>query len=243
MRQFDKDFNAINLKKQSRDKNELILSQDVFYTIQGEGFYAGKAAFFVRTSHCSLHCSFCDEMTWDKFRIKKTFDEILNDMQSLNKDCKLIIFTGGEPSLQLSKQFCDFFHKEGYQINIETSGSYFNPCLSSIDYVCMSPKRLSDQAFYNKQQEDRYLVSDKVLKYADEMKFIIDASTDEDMLLNFINEKKDFMSNNIKIYLSPCDELDIEKNLFNKNKIANLVMKYPNIFTISLQTHKILNLP
>lgn len=252
MRKFNSDFNIHGFNSEKKQENTLILSQMPFYTLQGEGKYSGTPGFFVRTAFCSLHCSFCDEDSWDKYKQTWTFSELLKKLQEINSDCKQIYFSGGEPALQCTKEFVEFFHNEGYKINIETSGSFFNEGLKCLDYICISPKRLSDQITLKDLSKDKYIYNIDVLNlinkennFKSELKFIIDSNTDESMLLCFIKQHK--LDTKVKegiltIWLSPCDEKDSDKNKKNIAKMLDIVLSNPNLLRMSLQVHKIVGL-
>lgn len=239
---FPKEFNLKSFKEEQKklQKNELILATEPFYTIQGEGRYSGRAAFFIRTAYCSLKCSACDEPLWRKNKIITDFESIHKKMLELNKDCKLIIFSGGEPAMQLTSDFIEYFENFGYDINIETSGAVYNPNLELLHWVCCSPKRISDQFGKENILEDKYIFNWNNIDYIDEFKFIIDDRTNEKMLLDFVNDSR--IKHFPIFYLSPWDYYDEEQNKKNYKKIIELVEKYPDVFRVSLQIHKILNI-
>lgn len=245
MREFDKNFNVSGFNKAKKELalDELFLSQEPFYTVQGEGKYSGTPAFFVRTAYCNFSCFFCDTEEWDKNKIKYNMAQLHNKLESLNPDCKLIVFTGGEPSMQLSDFFTYYFTHAGYKINIETNGSIWNNNFNNPNvFICVSPKRLSDQKALN-NTSDKYLYNEDVIRIADEIKFIVDYKIDSDMLIDTANNMKKIMKKDAKIFLSPMDLYDNEMNRHTYNKLKELVLNNPTMFTISLQTHKILHMP
>lgn len=105
---------------------------EIFNSIQGEGANAGKAATFVRLSDCNKNCSYCDT-NWDT-GTEMTVEEILNEVQQYS--AQMIIWTGGEPTLQLTDEVLSHF-RDYYQA-IETNGT--RPVPSGIDYISCSPK-------------------------------------------------------------------------------------------------------
>lgn len=111
---------------------------DIFYSIQGEGINAGRAAVFVRLSGCNRRCNFCDT-DFDDYR-EMSINEVLAEIDELTatNDCRFIILTGGEPAMQIEKVFVDTLHSHGYTIAIETNGSL--PLPDGIDWVTVSPK-------------------------------------------------------------------------------------------------------
>jgi organic radical activating enzyme len=108
---------------------------EIFYSLQGEGGRAGQASIFIRLAKCNLACDFCDT----DFASGKAMSvlEILEKIRFFG--CKWIIWTGGEPTLQLTGKIVDFFKKNGYLQAIETNGT--NKVPAGIDYIACSPKR------------------------------------------------------------------------------------------------------
>lgn len=110
---------------------------DIFYTIQGEGFFTGTPAVFVRFSGCNLHCDFCD--TDFKASLEMTAEDIVTTVMQYHS--KHVVLTGGEPSLQTDAELVSALHGEGFFIQIETNGT--NLLVPGIDWVTMSPKTTS----------------------------------------------------------------------------------------------------
>ena len=121
---------------------------EIFYSLQGEGKRAGEPSFFIRLQGCNLQCSRYNEAGFDcdtEFLSGKrmSFDQILANLKELSAECKWIIFTGGEPSLQLIKEegraICHKFTTEKYKLAIETNGTNELPQFL-FDHICVSPK-------------------------------------------------------------------------------------------------------
>lgn len=108
---------------------------EIFYSLQGEGGRTGQPSVFVRLSKCNLACSFCD--TDFAFGKPMSAHQILDEIGQFG--CKWIIWTGGEPTLQLSDEIVSFFKQHGYLQAIETNGTRKVP--SGIDYITCSPKQ------------------------------------------------------------------------------------------------------
>ncbi len=108
---------------------------EIFYSLQGEGGRTGQASIFIRLAKCNLACSFCD--TDFERGVKMTPVEVLNEIKQYG--CKWIIWTGGEPTLQLTDAIVAFFKDEGYLQAIETNGTRKIP--AGIDYITCSPKQ------------------------------------------------------------------------------------------------------
>lgn len=107
---------------------------EIFYSLQGEGFHTGTPAVFIRFSGCNLTCSFCD--TRHETGIWMSDAEIVTALSSY--PTRTVILTGGEPSLWIDDSFIDLLHQAGKYICIETNGTRRIP--SAIDWVTCSPK-------------------------------------------------------------------------------------------------------
>ncbi|MCS7029198.1 MAG: 7-carboxy-7-deazaguanine synthase QueE [Bacteroidia bacterium] len=127
---------------------------EIFYTLQGEGARVGCPSIFIRLSHCDKTCPFCDT----EFESGKilTVGQIYENIQ--NYPCQWIVWTGGEPTLQLTSQIVQFFKDKGYKQAIETHGG--NKVPAGIDYIAVSPKvaeHVLAQNFPDGVQELRYI--------------------------------------------------------------------------------------
>lgn len=111
-----------------------LIVNEIFYSLQGEGGRVGQASIFIRLSKCNLSCSFCDT-EFDSGE-SMSLSEILQVIEKFS--AKWIIWTGGEPSLQLRDEHLIFFKELGYNSAIETNGTHTVPAL--IDYITCSPK-------------------------------------------------------------------------------------------------------
>lgn len=116
-----------------------LVINEIFYSLQGEGGRQGEASIFIRLTGCNLDCSFCD--TEFETGDEMTLTEILNIIKKYN--CKWIIWTGGEPTLQLTDEHLQYFSNLGYKHAIETNGT--RPVPSLIDYITCSPKKRFDK--------------------------------------------------------------------------------------------------
>ena len=128
-----------------------------FYTLQGEGNYAGRAAYFIRLGGCDVGCVWCDvKDSWDAdahplFSIEEIIEkailetgirngELDNNLKPYTLNSKpLVILTGGEPLLHNLDLLTSALHQAGFEINIETSGS--SPITGDFDWICLSPKK------------------------------------------------------------------------------------------------------
>lgn len=115
---------------------------EIFYSLQGEGVRAGSPSIFIRFSGCNLRCSKeihgfdCD--TEFSSGIERTSEDIINELKSMNTECKWIVLTGGEPSLQLDEELINKLHSANFKLAIETNGSKKLP--EGMDWICVSPK-------------------------------------------------------------------------------------------------------
>lgn len=112
-----------------------LIVNEIFYSLQGEGGRTGEASVFIRLTKCNLACSFCDTDFADGDEM--SVDEILEAISVY--PCKWIIWTGGEPTIQLKDEHLSVFREHGYKQAIETNGTRRVPSL--IDYITCSPKQ------------------------------------------------------------------------------------------------------
>jgi len=201
--------------------SELTLKvNETFYSLQGEGYRAGHPSFFIRLSDCDLKCGFCD--TEFESGIEMTLSQIKFKAYGFGI-CKWLIFTGGEPLLQLKPEHLKYFKQEGYQIAIETNGN--NKCSKElgdyIDWLVVSPKvanHVVDKNFKEVVIDEYRLVRHKGHT---------SLSTPEKAIIN-------------NKYVSPVfngNKADLE----NIEHCIKLCLEEPS-WNLSLQTHKLLNL-
>ena len=187
---------------------------EIFYSLQGEGHYTGKAAIFVRLSGCNLRCNFCD--TRHETYREYTDKEILNDIARY--PTRHLIFTGGEPALQLSATTISFFKKYGYYIQVETNGTHELP--AGIDWITCSPK-----FEFCRQAE-------VCLQHINELKVVYNGTNNMTVYDNIEAET---------YALQPCDTGNaIRNNLIIKQTI-DYILNHPK-WQLSLQTHKSLHI-
>ena len=109
---------------------------EIFYSLQGEGFWTGTPMVFVRFSGCNLRCPFCD--TSHAAFTEMSADEILSAVRAEGSACRRICLTGGEPSLQLDEPLVRLLKAEGYALHVETNGTQQLP--EGLDWITLSPK-------------------------------------------------------------------------------------------------------
>ena len=190
-----------------------------FYTIQGEGFYQGRAAYFIRLGGCDVGCVWCDvKESWDASKHPKVnIDELVKQVKST--PAKLVVVTGGEPLLHNLTTLTNKLQAAGLQTNIETSGS--SPLSGSWDWICLSPKKFKAPL-------------PEVVPFANELKIIVFNKTDFKWGEEFAAQ----VSTNCKLYLQP--------EWSKSEEITALIVDYIKAnpkWELSLQLHKYINVP
>lgn len=199
-------------------QGKMLPLMEEFYTIQGEGFYKGTAAYFVRIGGCDVGCHWCDvKESWDAELHPPTATERIVDNATKYSDT--IVVTGGEPLTWDMTHLTAGLKAKGAKIHIETSGAY--PVSGDWDWICLSPKKTK-------------LPVDEIYPLAHELKMIVYNKSD----LEFAEEQAEKVGENCVLYLQP--------EWSKKDKVVPLivdyVMKNPK-WKVSLQTHKYLNIP
>ena len=109
---------------------------EIFYSLQGEGFWTGTPMVFLRFSGCNLKCPFCD--TDHSGYREMTAGDIVGEVVKAGGNCRRVCVTGGEPSMQLDTVLVEALHKAGFKIHVETNGTRVLP--EDVDWVTLSPK-------------------------------------------------------------------------------------------------------
>lgn len=114
-----------------------------FYTFQGEGFHAGRAAYFIRTFGCPVHCPWCDSAgTWHPDYIPEKINRLSEDelvAEVLKTKAEFVVVTGGEPAIHNLAPLVDALNAENLPVHLETSGAF--PIKGEFDWITLSPKR------------------------------------------------------------------------------------------------------
>jgi 7-carboxy-7-deazaguanine synthase len=191
---------------------------EAFYTLQGEGYHKGGAAYFIRIGGCDVGCHWCDvKESWNAELHPPT--AVTDIVAEANKYSKTVVVTGGEPLMWNMDPLTTALKKEGRQTHIETSGAY--PLSGIWDWFCLSPKK-------NKMPlEDAYAV-------ADELKIIVHNTDD----LRFAAAEAEKVGAACKLFLQP----EWSKREKMMPQIVTFVLEHPE-WKASLQTHKYLNIP
>jgi len=188
-----------------------------FYSIQGEGFHTGRAAYFIRIAGCDVGCSWCDvKESWDTNEHPLVSIELI--VQNVtDSGTDFVVITGGEPAMYDLAPLTDALHSINVEIAIETSGAY--PITGDIDWICLSPKK------FKMPLEENYAL-------ANELKMIAFNNHD----LKWAKELEPKVNLACQLYIQP--EWDKKSEIlptvidFVKNNVE---------WNISLQTHKFLD--
>lgn len=194
---------------------------EIFYSLQGEGFNAGTPAVFIRFSGCNLQCPFCD--TQHQEGKEMTEGDIIEEVSRYK--AQLVVVTGGEPALQLTESLVEMLHLLGKTVAVETNGTVELP--KNVDWITLSPKDM----FLGEKAKP-------VLTAADELKLVFS----EDMCRDASQCVSRYA--HIKVahrFLQPCDTGDAAKNAEITKKTIEFCKEHPE-WRLSLQTHKLLNI-
>ncbi len=207
-----------NLDKSDIELGLKLPIMESFYTIQGEGYYSGSAAYFIRVAGCDVGCHWCD--------VKESWDSNIHPVISINmlvdnavKHSKMVVITGGEPLMWNMNPLTKLLKQNGIKVHVETSGS--NTLTGSWDWICLSPKK-------------RKLPSNEVYLRANELKVIVFNKHD----LIYAEEQSKKVNKKCILFLQP--EWD------KKDEMLPIIVDYikkNDKWKISLQTHKYLKIP
>ena len=200
------------------DQGTMLQLMEEFYTIQGEGFHTGTAAYFIRVGGCDVGCHWCDvKESWNADLHPPTLIDKM--VETATAQANTVVITGGEPLMWNMDPLTIKLKEKGMKVHIETSGAYQ---LSGVwDWICLSPKK-------NK------LPTESVYEKADELKVIIFNKHD----FIFAEEQAALTNPNAILFLQP----EWSKRDEMTPLIVDYVMNNPK-WRISLQTHKFLNIP
>jgi organic radical activating enzyme len=190
-----------------------------FYTIQGEGYFQGHAAYFIRLGGCDVGCVWCDvKESWDAdAHPKVSVDEIVK--RAKDSGTELVVITGGEPAMYDLTVLTAELKSAGLRTNIETSGAY--PITGVWDWICFSPKKFKapDASVY---------------PLASELKVIVYNKSDFDWAEKFAAE------------VNPKCELFLQPEWSKEKEMLPMIIEYVKAnpqWKVSLQIHKYMNIP
>jgi 7-carboxy-7-deazaguanine synthase len=197
---------------------ELPVMED-FYTIQGEGFHQGRAAYFIRLGGCEVRCVWCDvKDSWDVNAHPKIAVDVIADKAKAS-GTEICVITGGEPSMHNLQALTDVLKDKGLRTHIETSGAY--PITGTWDWICFSPKKFKPP-------------HPSVAEQAHELKVVVFHKSDFAWAEDFAKQ----VGPECKLYLQP--EWSKENDILPQ--LIEYVKKNPQ-WQISLQVHKYMNIP
>jgi len=208
---------------------------EIFYSLQGEGFNTGRAAVFVRFSGCNLRCAFCDT-DFSSFQ-EMTAQEIVAKVKALSPSDAirpLAVLTGGEPTLQVDEALIDALQKEGYEVAMESNGTREAP--QNLDWLTVSPKTTGGERSEIKGG-----------RLPDEIKIVFDEDTDPEAILAALKMATPISSprggrEGTLLFLQPCDTGNKERNTRIVERCVEYIKQHPQ-WRLSLQTHKLINIP
>ncbi|MCA0382878.1 MAG: 7-carboxy-7-deazaguanine synthase QueE [Bacteroidetes bacterium] len=192
---------------------------EAFYTLQGEGYHTGKAAYFIRLGGCDVGCVWCDvKDSWDASKHpQQSITDIVSAAASFPG--RMAVITGGEPLMHNLDALTAALHEAGFSINIETSGS--SPLSGQLDWICVSPKKFKAPL-------------PEILAAAHELKVVVFNKTDFD----WAEKHAALVPAHCKLYLQP----EWEKRNEMTPLIVEYIQQHPQ-WQLSLQTHKYIGVP
>lgn len=192
---------------------------EAFYTLQGEGFHQGRAAYFIRLGGCNVGCFWCDvKESWDADKHPKIpIDDIVEQAAALPG--RLAVITGGEPLMHNLDALTAELQQQGFETNIETSGSY--TLSGNWNWICVSPKKFREPL-------------PEVLAEADEIKVIIYNKSD----FEWAEKHAALVKPGCKLYL----QTEWDRSQVMTPLIVDYIKDHPQ-WQLSVQVHKYINVP
>ncbi|GAA4518226.1 7-carboxy-7-deazaguanine synthase QueE [Sphingobacterium thermophilum] len=207
------------MSHQVPEDGTLLPLMEEFYTLQGEGYHTGKAAYFIRLGGCDIGCHWCDvKESWDAELHPLTATDRIVENASIYP-AKTVVVTGGEPLIYNLDYLTQQLKNQGIKTHIETSGAY--PLSGTWDWICLSPKKFKAPR-------------PEILKVAGELKVIVFNKSD----FKWAEDHAKLVGPDCKLYLQP--------EWSKASEITPLIIEYVKEnpkWNISLQTHKYLNIP
>lgn len=200
------------------DKGEMLPLMEEFYTIQGEGYHTGTAAYFIRLGGCDVGCHWCDvKESWNAELHPPTPTSVI--VENAKKNANTVVVTGGEPLMWDMASLTRQLKEKNMRVHIETSGAYI--LSGNWDWICLSPKKnkLPTQTVYDNAHELKVIIHNK-----------------HDFI--FAEEQAALVNDGAILFLQP----EWSKKEQMTPLIVEYVMSNPK-WRVSLQTHKYLNIP
>ena len=199
-----------------------------FYTIQGEGFHQGRAAYFIRLGGCDVGCVWCDVKdswrmdTHPKMSVIELVNSVLNNSSAPGgggREGALVVITGGEPLMHNLNELTATLQSAGFETNIETSGAH--PLSGSWDWICLSPKKFKAPL-------------PEILPLANELKVVVFNKSD----FEWAEKYAALVSSTCKLFLQP----EWDKAAEITPLLIEYIKQHPQ-WELSLQIHKYINVP
>lgn len=205
--------------KKYADNPRMLPVMEEFYSIQGEGYNTGKAAYFLRIGGCDVGCRWCDvKESWNAdLHPLVEVDEIIK--RAIDCPADSVVITGGEPLIYDLSYLCKQLKKNNIEIFLETSGAY--ELSGSFDWICLSPKRNQPPL-------------KEILDVADELKVIIQDEED----FRWAEENAALAGDKVLLLMQP--EWSRAKQMMPR--IVDYILENP-VWRISLQSHKYIGIP
>lgn len=200
-------------------KISMLPVMEAFYTLQGEGFHQGRAAYFIRLGGCDVGCTWCDvKESWDaSIHPQYSVEQITAEAKKF--PAPIVVVTGGEPLLHNLDDLTASLHQAGFQTNIETSGS--SSLSGDWDWICLSPKKFK-------------FPLPEVIERANELKVVVFNKSD----FAWAEKYAAMVSPGCKLYLQP----EWDKSSVMTPLIIGYIKENPK-WELSLQIHKYINVP
>ncbi len=200
-------------------RGKVLPVMEEFYTLQGEGFHTGKAAYFIRIGGCDVGCRWCDvKESWNASLFPPVaVEEVVQ--RAARYPAAAVVITGGEPLLYNLDLLCDLLHAAGITIFVETSGS--QPPAGNFDWICVSPKKDMPPL-------------PSMLSMASELKMIVHDETD----FSWAEENAAKVQAGCILYLQP----EWSRHRIMMPVIVDYIKAHPE-WKISLQSHKYMHIP
>lgn len=209
----------INVQAEKTDMGWTLPVMEHFYTLQGEGYHQGRAAYFVRLGGCDVGCVWCDvKDSWDAARHPvMTVEQILHEIQAT--PAKIVVITGGEPLMHPLGPLTQTLQAAGLQTHIETSGAH--PLSGQWNWICVSPKKFKAPL-------------PEILPLANELKVVVFNKSDFDWAEKYAS----MVAPQCRLYLQP--EWDRAAQV--TPLIVDYIKAHPQ-WELSLQVHKYIQVP
>ena len=192
---------------------------EAFYTLQGEGFHQGRAAYFIRLGGCDVGCFWCDvKHSWDASKHPQISINNIVDA-AVKHPSKLAVITGGEPLMHDLWELTHLLKEKGFETNIETSGS--SPLSGDWDWICLSPKKFKAPL-------------PAIISKANELKVVVYNKNDFEWAENYAGQ----VDKSCLLYLQP----EWDKAADITPLIIEYIQAHPK-WRMSNQVHKYINIP